>query len=358
MRRVIARTIFVLVVCLGILSNPVPVTAMDIQNFGVYQDTNSSGELDPNDTFLGGFMNWYTFYSAASSYNYGDHYVPGPLPSDDNPYPDPLAGFTDLAGAPYGADEPGDQTLRWLPISDDDESDDDVLHIYMVWSHYDNAPEQALENKDGFSLGVLVNSFLRSRSDDSYGGGLDLDIAIRNDNTSFPQVTLSDDYIDEDGNITGRPPVPGILDPLAQEQEFYKIAPGGAPYNHYFEGRWEYTKSTTDGGVIGGIHHDEYAIDINLSDVVTSVSGDGLVIRMDLQGYDELEKIIIYDFGYAAGADQGNPVELEIPLGLDPDKTFFIASIPDVVPEPVTLLSLTIMAVAGVLVARKRHNRA
>ena len=176
---------------------------------------------------------------------------------------------------------------------------------------------------------------------------MDLDIAIRNDDTALPQVTLSDDYIDENGNITGRPPAPGTLDALAQEQEYYKITdPGGEPYNHYFEGRWEYTKSTTDGGIIGGIHNGDYDIDIDPSDIVTSITSDGLVIRINPQDFSEgtdITKIIIYDFGYAAGANQVTPVELEIPWGTAANKTFFIASIPEVVPEPSGLLSLLVI---------------
>ena len=349
MQREHARAVFVLVIILailGILSNPV---LAEFKNFGVYQDTNPNGVLDPGDTFLGGFMNWYTYDSAASSYNYNDHYVPGPDPSDENPYPDPLAGFTDLTGAPWAKNEQG-VLDSWLPISDG-VPDDDVLHIYMVWSRYDNLPAQAGENKDGFSLGLLANGFVRWRDDDAPGGEIDLDIAIRNDGTSFPQVTLSDDYIDKDGNITGRPPVPGILDPDAQEQEYYKIAdPDLAdPYNHYFEGRWDYTKSTADGGVISGIHNGDYDIDIDLSNIVTSISNDGLVIRIDPRAAFsadediEITKVIIYDFGYNFGATRFSPVELEIPWGMDSDKTFFIASIPEVIPEPGTLLSLLIL---------------
>ncbi len=346
MRRLVARTTFTLIACLGILSSP---ALAEFKNFGVYQDTQTNGVLDIGDTFLGGFMNWYTYDSAASSYNYGDHYSPG------NPIAeDPLNGFTDLTGAPWAKNEQG-VLDSWLPISDG-VPDDDVLHIYMVWSRYDNLPEQSLENKDGFSLGLLANGFIRSRSDDSPGGGIDLDIAIRNDDTAFPQITLSDDYIDEFGNITGRPPFPGILDPNALEQEFYKIAPGGAPYNHYFEGRWNYTVSTTDGGVIGGIHNIDYDIEISPFDLVTSISSDGLVIRINPQDFNEniqIKKVIIYDFGYALGADRFVPVELEIPWGVDPDKTFFIASIPELVPEPSTLLSLLVI---GTTVALSRRR--
>ena len=348
MKTVCARTACVFLICLGILSN---VALAEFKSFGVYQDTETNGVLDIGDTFLGGFENWYTHFSAATSYNYGDHYV------EENDYPDPLNGFTDLTGAPYAADE-NENVTSWLPISNPDLSDDDVLHIYMVWSGHDNAPEQSGLNIDGFSLGILANSFIRSRSVNESGGEVDLDIAIRNDGTAFPQVTLSDDYIEEGGDITGRPPAPGTLDPLAQEQEYYKIAdPGGEPYNHYFEGRWEYTKSTTDGGVISGIHNGDYDIDINPSDIVTSISGDGLVIRINPQLLDEIDKIIVYDFGYAAGANQVTPVELEIPLvGIDPERTLFIASIPEVVPEPSSLLSLLVIGTTVVLGRRGRKR--
>ena len=90
---------------------------------------------------------------------------------------------------------------------------------------------------------------------------------------------------------------------------------------------------------------------------MTSVAGDGLVIRMDMQDYDELEKIIIYDFGYANGSyDPDNPVELEIPLGVDQDMTFFIASIPEMIPEPSALLSLLLLG--GVIVLGKGRRQA
>ncbi len=321
MQRVCARAVFVLVVCLAILSNPV---LAEFKNFGVYQDTNASGELDPEDTFLGGFMNWWTYDSAASSYNYGDHYVA------DNANPDPLDGFVDLTGAPWARIAQGNDDLISLPVNNPDLSDDDVLHIYMVWSWWDNNMAEGLENdRDGFSLGMLANSFIRSRSDESYGGGLDLDIAIRNDGTSLPQVTLSDDFQDDADLNDGRPLAPRGKDNLSQEL-YWIPDPGGEPYNHYFQGEWRYTVSTADGGVIGGIHNGDYDVLIDPDDLVTSVSGDGLVIRMDPQDYDELSKIIIYDFGYANGS-------------YDPDMTFFIASIPELVPEPSALLSLLIL---------------
>ena len=340
MRGVFARTIPILVFCLGTLSNPALGAVMDFQNFGVYQDTHDNGVLDPDDTFLGGFMNWFTYYSAATSYNYGEHY------SENNQHPDPLDGFDDLVeapyydltGAPYSADQENDQTLSWLPISD--ESEDNVLHIYMVWSYWDtNSDEGVADQRTGFSLGLIANSFIRSRSENSYEGGYDLDIAIRNDTSSLPQVTLSDDF----NSTGGRPTAPRGRDNSSQELYWIEDPDTNDPYGHHFQGRWEYTTSTADGGIIGGIHNGEYAIDVNLSDVVTTVSGDGLVIRIDPQSFDEISKIIIYDFGYASGADQGNPVELEIPLGTSADKTFFITSIPEVVPEPSSLLSLLVI---------------
>ncbi len=353
MRRELVRLTFILALCLGILSSP---AWAEYKNFGVYQDTETNGVLDVGDTYLGGFQNWYTYDSAASSYNYGDHKV---VETPPVAYPDPLNGFTDLTGAPWAKNELG-VVDSWLPISDG-VPDDDVLHIYMVWSEHDNLPAQSLENKDGFSLGLLANGFVRWPRDDatSSGGTIDLDIAIRNDDTAFPQVTLSDDYIDEFGTISGRPPFPGILDPDAQEQEFYKIAPGGAPYNHYFEGRWDYTNSTADGGVISGIHNGDYDIDINPSNIVLSILGDGLVIRIDPQDLSEnieITKVIIYDFGYNTGATRFVPFELEIPWGMDSGSTFFIASIPEMVPEPATLLTLLITGAVGVL-ARRRAKR-
>lgn len=345
MQRDCARAVFVLVSILAIvavLSNP---ALAELKNFGVYQDTNANGELDVGDTFLGGFMNWYTYDSSSSSYNYGDHYSAG------NPIAeDPLDGFTDLTGAPWARSEEGNDDLSWLPISNPDLSDDDVLHLYMVWSWWDNNMPEGLNNdRDGFSLGMLANSFIRSRSDESYGGGLDLDIAIRNDGSSLPQVTLSDDFQDGANLNDGRPLAPRGKDNLSQEL-YWIPDPGGEPYTDYFEGRWRYTVSTADGGVIGGIHNGDYDVLIDPNDLVTSISGDGLVIRMDMQDYDELSKIIIYDFGYANGSyDPDNPVELEIPLGIDPDMTFFIASIPEVIPEPTALLSLLVMGAVIVL---------
>ena len=190
MQRESARTVFLSVIILAtlaILSNP---ALAELRKFGVYQDTNANGVLDAGDTFLGGFMNWLTYDSAATSYNYGDHYSPGNSIAED-----PLDGFVDLTGAPWARSEEGNDDLSWLPISNPDLSDDDVLHLYMVWSWWDNNSLEGLDaDRDGFSLGMLANSFLRSRSDESYGGGLDLDIAIRNDDSSLPQVSLSDDF--------------------------------------------------------------------------------------------------------------------------------------------------------------------
>ncbi len=216
---------------LGILSNP---ALAEFKNFGVYRDTNPNGVLDSGDTYIDGFMSWFTYYSAATSYNYSDH-------SDEA-----LAQFDDLTGAPYAANQendPGDE-LSWLPM------DDDELHLYMAWSYYDNTSEEGLENqRSGFSLGLIANDYIRGRDDSSASGGYHLVIAVRNDDTSVPQVTMSDDY-----NLNGgRPPFPGGKDNLSQELWKTGTDPSpGAAYNHYFEGMWEYTASTADGGVIGG----------------------------------------------------------------------------------------------------------
>lgn len=356
MRGRCALTFSLLAICGLMLAQPV---LADYKNFGVYQDSNADGVLNSGDTYLGGVMSWLTFYSAGTSYNYSDH---------DDPA---LAGFDDLdlTGAPYGANQANDDVLSWLPM------DDDELHIYMVWARYDNEvdedpqdPDAVGNKRDGFSLGMIANDYIRGRSDDSPSGGYGLDIAVRNDDTSIPQVTLSDDYF-SDVHPDGRPPV--SPDPAYKEnasQELWKIADPDLvdPYNHYFQGRWDYTASTADGGVIGGIHNGDYDISINLlTDIVTSVVGDGLVIRIDPLYFDEVDKIVIYDFGYAGGAvdtlgntppagyDEFSPTTLEIPLGTAADKTFFIASIP--APEPSGLLSLLILA--GAVVLRRRPFR-
>ena len=342
MRRVSAYFLSIVIAGMLLLSSP---TLADFKNFGAYQDTNGDGILNPGDTFLGGFMSWYTHYSGGTSYNYSDH--------DD----DALEGFDDLTGGPYAADkenDPGDE-LSWLPRKEDE------LHMYLAWSEYDNtSPEGILYDREGYSLGMIANDYIPGSSDDSYSGGYDLDIAVRDDDTSTPQVTLSDDY-DSHG---GRPPSPGTKDNASQE--FYKIAdPNLAdPYNHHFQGRWDYTASTGDGGVIGGVSNSDYDIMVNMNtDIVTSIAGDGLVIRIDPLTFDEVNKIVIYDFGYSAGAvdtvgqtppvgyNEFGPVPLEIPIGTDADKTFFIASIPT--PEPSIILCLLIPA-AAFLIRRRR----
>ena len=347
MRVHFARTVTVLLVlvCLGILVSP---ARADYKNFGVYQDTNADGVLNPGDTYLGGFMSWMTYISAATSYNYGNHNDPA------------LIGQSDLTGAPYAFNQANDTVLSWLPM------DDDELHIYLAWSYYDNtSPEGVRNQRAGFSLGLIANDYIRypiSRTDFSPSGGYNLDIAVRNDATAIPQVTMSDDY-----DTNGRPPSPGFKTDASQE--FYKITDPNLsdPYTDHFEGRWNYTASTADGGIIDGIHNGDYNIDITLSDIVTSVVGDGLVIRIDPQAFDEVSKIVIYDFGYFAGAvdtlgltapvgyNEFGPVGLEIPLGTDADKTFFIASIPVTVPEPSSLLGLTMLV--GVWLTCRRPGR-
>ena len=353
MRIYFARIAIVLMslACVGMLVGP---ARADFKNFGIYQDTNANGVLDVGDTYIDGFMSWYTHYSAATSYNYGDHYV------EDNQYPDPLNGFDDLTGAPYASDHDGDDPLSWLPM------DDDELHIYMAWSHYDNnlpvpdpadSPLGEDSRRGGFALGMIANDFIRSRSDPTASGGYDLDIAIRNrdDGVYVPQVTLSDD--------------PG---------EYYAIPdPDGGtdPYNYHFEGRWDYTASTGDGGVIAGIHNRDYFIDIDPSNKVISILGDGLVIRINPESlgneFGDITKIVIYDFGYENGAgdtlgdtppigyvklDENHPaIGIEIPMGIEDNMTFFIASIPDVVPEPSSLLALAMLA--GIWVSCRRSPR-
>ena len=294
-------TVSLVLVCLGILVSP---ARADYKNFGVYQDTNADGVLNPGDTYLGGFMSWMTYYSAATSYNYSAHSDPA------------LIGQSDLTGAPYAANQSGDPVLSWLPM------DDDELHIYVAWSYYGNtSAEGELYERAGFSLGLIANDYIRGRTDFSASGGYDLDIAVRNDATALPQVTMSDDY-----DTNGRPPFPGFK--ADSSQEFYKITDPDLldPYNHHFEGRWHYTASTADGGIIDGIHNGDYDIDIDPLDIVTSMTGDGLVIRIDPLAFDEVSKIVIYDFGYSAGAvdtvgltppvgyNEFGPVGLVIPL--------------------------------------------
>jgi len=334
-------TVSLVVVCLGILVSP---ARADYKNFGVYQDTNADGVLNPGDTYLGGIMSWMTYISAATSYNYFDHNDPA------------LTGKSDLTGAPYAFDQANDPVLSWLPM------DDDELHIYLAWSYYDNTSAEGTSNqRAGFSLGLIANDFIRSRSINEPGGGYSLDIAVHNDTTAIPQGTMSDDY-----DTNGRPPTPGYK--TDSSQEFYKITnpnPSGF-YTDYFEGRWNYTVSTGDGGIIDGIHNGDYSIDINPSDIVTSMTGDGLVVRIDPQAFDEVSKIVIYDFGYSAGAvdtlgltapvgyNEFGPVRLEIPIGTDPNMTFFIASIPGVIPEPSSLLVLTALVGAWLGCRRTR----
>ena len=345
-------TVSISLICVGVIIGP---ASADYKNFGIYQDTNGDGILNPGDTFIDGFMSWYTHDSTATSYNYGDHGDAA------------LAGSTDLTGAPWASVDANHNPLNWLRM------DDDELHMYMAWSNWDNISQEGIDTqRGGFALGMIANDYIRERDDLSPSGGYDLDIAIRNDGTTLPQVTLSADYTVTGGATTGRPPFPGTQDNASQE--LYKTAGSDATYNHQFEGRWNYTASTADGGVIGGIHNGDYDIDIDGSNIVTSKLGDGLVIRIDPSRFTEVSKIIMYDFGYdnaavdtlgnvapagylGAGADFAG-IGIEIPIGTDADKTFFIASIPEVIPEPVTLLSLTIMAVASALVTGKRRNRA
>ena len=361
MRRELVRLTFVLALCLGLLSSP---ALADYKNFGIYQDTNGEGGvgdgvLNPGDTYIDGFMSWLTYYSAASSYNYGDH-------GDAN-----LASNTYWTGAPYAADQESDPALSWLFATAGDRAlAEDKLHIYMAWSVHDNNDADQIEDgRDGFSLGMIANNYIREEATSTGSGGYDLDIAIRNDGTTVPQVTLSDDYVPTNGDLPGQPTSPGTK--LNSSQEYYKIADPDLfdPYGHHFEGRWDYTVKTGDGGVIGGIHNGDYDIDIDLSNIVTSISNDGLVIRIDPQDFDEVDTIVFYDFGYYNGANdvfgttapagyKGHsadyaPLRIEIPFDGDDTKTFFIASIPETVPEPVTLLTLLISGTAVVLTRRR-----
>ncbi len=354
MRRVFVRATFVVIICLGILSNP---ALADYKNFGIYQDTNGDGILNPGDTYIDGFMSWYTHDSAASSYNYGDHGDAA------------ITGSSDLTGAPWASDHAGDGALSWLPMHDDE------LHMYMAWSDWDNTSAEGINGQHGgYALGMIANDYVRGRTDLSASGGYGLDIAVRNDGTVLPQVTLSDDYTVTGGATTGRPPFPPDKDNASQE--LYKISDpdGGDPYNHNFEGRWNYTASTADGGIIGGIHNGDYDIDIDPSNIVLSRLGDGLVIRIDPQSFSEVDKIVIFDFGYANGAANtlgsiapanyiGHTPNSEVGLGIeipiignieDGYQAFFIASIPDVIPEPSTLLSLLVLG-GMILLGKKRR---
>ena len=359
MRRELVRLTFVLALCLGLLSSP---ARADYKNFGIYRDTNGDGILNPGDTFVDGFMSWYTHDSTATSYNYGDHGDAA------------IAGSSDLTGAPWASADANHNPLNWLRM------DDDELHMYMSWSHYDNTSQEGIDNqRGGFALGMIANDYIRGRTDLSPSGGYDLDIAVRNDGTALPQVTLSDDYLaqDPDPLKRGRPLSPGYEDLANPPHELYKTAGADATYNHHFEGRWDYTAtySTADGGVIGGIHNGDYDIEIDPSKIVTSKLGDGLVIRIDPQAFDEVDKIVLYDFGYFNGAVDkfGNPppagyvghtstwgpLGIEIPIIPNVEEgyqAFFIASIPEVIPEPVTLLTLLVSGIAVVL-AKRRAKR-
>ena len=118
MWKVLAKTSFVVIICLGVLGNP---ALADYKNFGIYQDTNGDGILNPGDTYIDGFMSWYTWNSAASSYNYNRH---------TNADPDPqLIGKTDLPGAPWASDYDNYAAANpkpWLPMHEDE------LHMYIA----------------------------------------------------------------------------------------------------------------------------------------------------------------------------------------------------------------------------------
>ena len=357
MKEKFALTVSVMFVCLAILTGP---AQADFKNFGIYQYTNGDGVLNPGDTFIDGFMSWYTYDSSGSSYNYGDHGDAA------------ITGSSDLTGAPWASADANHNPLNWLRM------DDDELHMYMAWSNWDNTSQEGIDNqRGGFALGMIANDYIRERTDLTGSGGYDLDIAIRNEtgaNATLPQVTLSDDYTVTNGATTGRPPFPGPKDNASQE--LYKITDpdGPNPYNHHFEGAWNYTASTADGGVIAGIRNGDYDIDITPSNIVDTITGDGLVIRIDPSRFTEVDKIIIYDFGYEIGLQDtlgsiapagylgagatfaGIGIEIPIIGNIeDGYQAFFIASIPEMTPEPSSLFFLLIAV--GVVAIRRRSSR-
>jgi len=131
-----------------------------------------------------------------------------------------------------------------------------------------------------------------------------------------------------------------------------------------------YTTGSTDGGVVAGLSgYDEY--DPGQWDTTW---GDQQVIRIDLdasvfEAYNsgtnadggDIEKIIIWDFGFLPGATQVTPVMLELDLNdlfmTDTGQyRFYIARVDMAVPEPGTMVLLACGG-AGMLLRRRRRSK-
>jgi len=178
----------------------------------IYNDSLTDGILNPNDTAVETFQNWWTPVSAHTQHNYGDHqgltagddWISGPMNFATSTLP---SGHPDKNNSSYN---------YWLP------RDKNAIHFYMSYSQFDNidwamsgnssTAEQIVRQRNmyrnGYTLGWVTHDYQDSEGNYAYdqtsAGFVEMDIFVHEGehtltvsgwgkSRSNPQVAVSND---------------------------------------------------------------------------------------------------------------------------------------------------------------------
>jgi hypothetical protein len=209
---------------LGALNEPLPDSSCRdlrtdyVANWYIYNDNITDGILNPGDTLIDSFQNWWTPVSAHSQHNY----TPGPYGAG------PGFMYDDWEDRPSGPMNYASSTAAtdnyWLPMNENE------VHFYVTYSQYDNNDFSTFynwmppgdqkdmlimrnEERNGYALGWVSNCIVKDSSGDYQhcigpGGQVAMDIYVHNGDMdlsvdfgsdgvamsrSNPQVSVSND---------------------------------------------------------------------------------------------------------------------------------------------------------------------
>ena len=314
-----------------------------VRTWYIYNDSNTNGILDPGDTKVAAFDNWWLVDSSHTQHNY----TAGPYDAN---------GFTygpgdDMSSAPMNFASHTDATKNyWLPLAENE------IHFYMTYSQFDNndfaattvyddpsltADEKAylLQRnmyRNGWGMGWVTSDIKKDANyymidDQSTAGRIKMDVFVHDGQAingswidansvsqvsrSNPQVSVSNDisysaqdfggwhppdYTDPNGNDVGyihsindkRFPNPADLATVASSMEFFETDPnalGASDVIHANRRPTEIFANLTDGNGNPYEYQDAFLRrdpnDHSTGAPYTETTNDGGVIA-GLSGYD------------------------------------------------------------------------
>ena len=344
-----------------------------VRTWHIFKDTTGEGILNPGDTSIEQFNNWWTPVSSGSQGLYDDH--PSATGSDLN------SGAQNWATYNLPDDDPNKNDPNfnyWLPRQEN------TMSFYMSYSQFDNCDwqdpafhpgdnavqQQMLRERhagrNGWVLGWVIND-IDPNASGTPAGTVNMDVAVHNgqldttvagwgESISNPQVSMSNDIdailsVDHTlSYVTRHPPTfdettdsytwaanefrmtqnglnAADLATLVASMELKEtggfdtglVDHGGDAYLYEdgFEGRFSYLDSTDDGGVLAGLSGYD-GLNPNWSNW-----GDQQVIRIEIDAAtlaaSGITELRFFDFGDSvpgsSTSDQVNP--RDIVFGVD-----------------------------------------